>query len=197
MLVRKQAKTSNLEITVGTLGEMKLEGKTIFLDPDNRKLPVANYLYKIVDNKTTNEKSVYVVSNNPHTDKATIETELKKTFGENVKNLGGNFEEVSKGFTVEIPYDDFVKVVKIDFDGENIIKHPIPLSDDGKSINVIQNANQLNVVQVKYEMARTMAKREVIFPVIFESLNHVLFHRNRTTFPLPKGKTKGLQRRSC
>jgi DNA/RNA endonuclease G (NUC1) len=153
--VRKLAKTKDLHITIGVLGILKLDGKEIYLDrhnPLNKRLPVPERFYKIVHNKTDDTREVYVISNNPFADKKELEAEMRETFGDSAKTFDDN---VQKGYTFTVPYDDFIKTVDTKFEGEVTAKHEIPLTGEGKAINVVQHPTLLHVLQVKYDMDKT------------------------------------------
>jgi DNA/RNA endonuclease G (NUC1) len=153
--VRTMAKTKDLQITIGVLGKLKLEGKEIYLDhhdPLNKRLPVPDKFYKIIHNKTDNTREVYVISNNPFADKKVLEAEMRETFGDHAKTFNDN---VVKGYTFTVPYDEFIKTVDTNFQNEVTTKHEIPLTDEGKAIHVIQHPTLLHVLQVKYDMDKT------------------------------------------
>lgn len=135
---------------------MSLEGKEIFFDPENKRLPVPRYLYKIITNKTSGDKEVYVFTNNPYESLKTIYDEVDQQFGDKATELTGDYVKVTKGYTFKVPYDDFVKSVDIKFKDQTVTNHSIPLSQG--EIAVIQHPTRLNVLQVTYEMPMTKDK---------------------------------------
>lgn len=116
-MVRNKAVNTTLQITVGTLGVMTLEGKEIYLDPDSQKLPVPRYLYKIITTPSSGNSDVYVFLNNPHGDVKNIKAEIDEVFGEGIIELSGDYVEVKNGYTFKMPYKEFLKVVNKAFKG--------------------------------------------------------------------------------
>lgn len=149
---------NDLQITIGTLGTLKLKDansqeKEIFFDADNKRIPIPNYIYKIIDNKTSGEKEVFVFNNNPYESKTNIEFQIQAQFGAKAEKLSGNFEEVNRGYTFKVPYNDFVEVIDINLTNTITQKHSIPLNDG--EIRVQQHPTLLHVQQVSYEMPKT------------------------------------------
>lgn len=103
---RKDAEKQNLRITIGTLGLMTLKGKEIYLDYDNKKLPVPRYIYKIVTDQ--NGSKVHVFFNNPYVIESEARNEINTIFGDKITHLD---DKPETGYSFTIPYDDFrVKV---------------------------------------------------------------------------------------
>ncbi|XP_046667760.1 uncharacterized protein LOC124359231 isoform X3 [Homalodisca vitripennis] len=70
--IRELATTEKIDlvVTTGTYGILKLLDangtyKNIYLDPDNKKLPVPNFFWKMVINPLTSAGIVFIISNNP------------------------------------------------------------------------------------------------------------------------------------
>lgn len=139
---------------------MTLNGADIFLDHENKRLPVPRYLYKIITEKKSGLTEVYVVNNNPYEDVTNIESEIGNSFSDKAIILSGNFLDVSKGYTFMVPFDEFIKIVDISFVNQTVNNHSIPLSQG--QIQIVQDPNQLHILQVRYDMEMTLGKMKGI-----------------------------------
>jgi DNA/RNA endonuclease G (NUC1) len=122
---RKDAQKENLRVTIGTLGVMTLKDKEIYLDHDNKRLPVPRYLYKIVTNQT--ESKVHVFFHNTFVIEADARKEMNEIFGDKVTHLN---DKPETGYTLTMSYADFREKVNEYFKGyelpENIDKPTAP-----------------------------------------------------------------------
>lgn len=112
-IISKGSADSDLDITVGTLGVMSLEGKEIYLEADLKKIPVPRYLFKFSTTET-GANDVYVVFNNPHAQKNEVKAEVKEIFGSDTVE----FSDIMKnGYAFTIPYAKFKTSVNSAFKG--------------------------------------------------------------------------------
>lgn len=135
---------------------MSLKGKEIYFDPDNGRLPVPNYLYKIITIVSTGEKEVYVINNNPYESIANIHNQINQTFDKKAIELTDDYVDVTKGYTFKVAFDDFVKIVDVGLNDPNYRNYAIPLSYG--EIRVKQHHELLNILQVSYNMPMTAGK---------------------------------------
>lgn len=142
---------------------MKLKNEKIFLDHKNQRLPVPSFCFKIIDENGTGKKTVYLVSNNPYESKPQIKKQIVEMFGDNFTDFedydgARKFEKIysdaKKGYTVTIPYEDFMKSEHVKFDPANVNERAIDLFE-GKQINVIQDKEKLHILQVIHEIPQT------------------------------------------
>lgn len=132
---------------------MSIKGMDIFLDHENKRLPVPRYLYKVIIEKSTGVTEVYVVYNNPHEVLSNIESEIGNTFDDKAEKLSDNFLDVTKGYTFKVPFDEFIKVVDYN---QAVNNYPIPLSQG--AMKVVQDSTNLQILQVQYDMEMTLGK---------------------------------------
>lgn len=98
------SESGHTRIAVGTLGIATIEGKALYLCPEEKKLPVPRYFFRVVG-----KSHVYVINNNPHGNLATVKREIHDIFGD--VTFPEIFKDsVEKGITFKMSFESFKPV---------------------------------------------------------------------------------------
>lgn len=87
--------------------------QNIYLDMNNKQIPVPKFFYKILINSAESTGIAIICANNVHTTIDEIESDyvICEDISENIKYIKWRRKEVKRGYCYACSVDDFLKIV--------------------------------------------------------------------------------------
>lgn len=108
----------SLDVYTGTHGAIKINDtdgtpQEIYLDADNRKVPVPKIFYKILINKSNNSGIVLIGVNNPHisVDEILRDYVVCDDISDNIKYIKWRPEDIRRGYSYACEVNNFLENV--------------------------------------------------------------------------------------